>query len=101
MTGPSRRDLERAVESLRDEADASQSRVWVDVPPEQARRLKAAFRAVDEPVDPERLADLFVYGPDESEDVDLTDSEAAAFRTVEWRERFGEAPPWEDSGSGS
>lgn len=99
MSGPSRRDLARAVESLRDEADASQSRAWVDVPPETARRVERAFAEYGAD-DPERLAHLFTYGPSgEDEDGGFTDSEAEAVRTVEWRERFGEVPPWEDSGS--
>lgn len=90
MNGPNRRDIEQWLNRLEsEESDVERVRI----PPAQAKRLEVAFRTVDEPIDPEDLANRFVYGPSE-DDAELITDEAAAFRIVEWRETFGEGPPW-------
>ena len=83
------KDSRRALEDL--ESDGDRDRERVHVPPDTARRIQRAFAAVEEPIDPERVASLFVYGP---EGPDFTDDEAAAVRRIEWRETHGEEPPW-------
>lgn len=88
------RGIERALSRLESKgSDVDRTHI----PPAQAKQLEAAFAAVEEPIDPERLADLFVYGPDETDDIELTEAEAAAFRTVEWHENCEGEPPWVDS----
>ena len=83
------KDIRRALENL--ESGGERDRERVRVPPEQSRRIRRAFAAVDEPIDAERVADLFVYGPSGP---DFTDSEAEAVREIAWREEFDGEPPW-------
>lgn len=84
-------NIEKAISALESEgSDVDRTHI----PPAQATRLKAAFQTVDEPIDPERLASLFVYSPTEDDDGEFTEAEAAAFRTVEWRENCEGEPPW-------
>lgn len=86
------KDIERALSRLESEGSGVDR---THIPLAQALRLRAAFAAVEEPIDPERVAELFVYGPDGPE---FTDAEAEAVRTIAWREKFGEEPPWNGNG---
>lgn len=90
MTGPTRREIEKMLENAESDDVADRERGRVHVPPEQRRRIQQAFEAVGEPIDPERVAELFVYGPDETDGPDFTDAEAAAVREIDRRQR-GEA----------
>lgn len=94
MSAPNRRDIEQWLNRLESEENDVDR---VRIPPAQAKRIEQAFEAVDEPIDPERVADLFVYRPDGRE---MTDDEASAFRKVSWREEFGTEPPFGDNDDG-
>ena len=74
------RDIERTLDRLESDGDGNGGG-RVHIPPAQAERLRAAFAAVEEPIDPERVAELFVYGPSGPE---FTDAEASAVRTISW-----------------